>query len=69
MAAVSLSGDTNMASVTSCENTLYGHLLRKALDLKGLANLTGIKGTMNGLLPLQYVSSYKAGVSNKRRLP
>ena len=46
----------------------YGHLLRKALNLKDLANLTGKKGTTNSLLSLQHISSYKAGVSNKSLL-
>ena len=45
-----------------------GRLLRKALDLKDLANLTAKKGITNSLLSLQHVSSYKAGVSNKRSL-
>ena len=34
MAAISLFWDTNMAVVTSCENTLYIHVFSQSYDLR-----------------------------------
>ena len=39
MAAVSLFWDTNMAAVTSCENTLYTNLVQKLKELVNLSSL------------------------------